>query len=109
MGGRACINAAFENELVGLVIVAGTGSSDPDRKNLDDFISPDMPKLFIVSEDDPIADRTLSMTRLYESAPEPKTFKIYPGIAHGTEFFDSSVKQEFRQTLFDFLKGIREE
>jgi pimeloyl-ACP methyl ester carboxylesterase len=109
MGGRACINAAFENELVGLVIVAGTGSSDPDRKNLDDFVSPDMPKLFIVSEDDHIADRTLSMTRLFESAPEPKTFKTYPGIAHGTELFDSTYKQAFRQTLFDFLKGIRED
>jgi len=108
MGGRACINAAFENELVGLVIVAGTGSSDPDRKNLDDFVSPDMPKLFIVSEDDHIADRTLSMTRLHESAPEPKTFKTFPGIAHGTELFDSKYKQEFREALMVFLKGISE-
>jgi len=107
MGGRGCVNAAFENELVGLVIVSGTGSSDPERKNLDDFASPDMPILFIVSEDDHIADRTLSMTRLYESAPEPKTFKTFPGIAHGTELFDSKYKQEFRKTLMDFLEEIR--
>jgi dienelactone hydrolase len=107
MGGRGCVNAAFEQELVGLVIVSGTGSSDPERKNLDNFVSPNMPKLFIVSEDDHIADRTLSMTRLYESAPEPKTFKIFPGIAHGTELFDSKYKQEFRNTLLDFLEEVR--
>lgn len=108
MGGRACVNAAFEEELAGMVIVSGTGSSDPDRQNLDDFPSPDMPKLFIVSENDHIADRTLAMTRLFESAPEPKIFKTFPGIAHGTELFDSKYKQEFRKTLFDFLIGIRE-
>ncbi|HUS84313.1 MAG TPA: alpha/beta fold hydrolase [Anaerolineales bacterium] len=107
MGGRGCVNAAFGEVLVGLVIVSGTGSSDPDRQNLDDFINPDMPKLFIVSENDHIADRTLSMTRLYESAPEPKIFKIFPGIAHGTELFDTKYDREFRDALFDFLVGIR--
>ena len=106
MGGRACVNAAFEEELAGMVIVSGTGSSDPDRKNLDGFISPDMPKLFIVSEDDHIPDRTLSMTRLYESAPEPKLFKTFPGTAHGTELFDSKYGQEFREALTDFLEEI---
>lgn len=107
MGGRACVNAAFEEELAGMVIVSGTGSSDPDRKNLDGFINPDIPKLFIVSEDDHIADRTLSMTRLYESAPEPKIFKIFQGTAHGTELFESRFGQEFRETLLDFLEEIR--
>jgi len=106
MGGRACVNAAFEEELAGMVIVSGTGSSDPDRKNLDGFISPDMPKLFIVSENDHIPDRTLSMTRLYESAPEPKLFKTFPGTAHGTELFDSKYGQEFREALTDFLEEI---
>ena len=106
MGGRACVNAAFEEELAGMVIVSGTGSSDPDRKDLDGFISPDMPKLFIVSEDDHIPDRTLSMTRLYESAPEPKIFKTFPGTAHGTELFDSKNGQEFREALLDFLEEI---
>lgn len=106
-GGRGCVNAAFEEELVGLVIVSGTGSSHPDRQNLEDFSSPDMPKLFIVSENDNIPDRTLTMTRLYESAPEPKIFKTFPGTAHGTELFASKYGQEFRETLFDFLEGIR--
>ena len=107
MGGRACVNAAFEEELAGMVIVSGTGSSDPDRKSLDGFTTPNMPKLFIVSENDHIPDRTLSMTRLYENAPEPKIFKTIPGTAHGTELFDSKYGQEFRETLLVFLQDIR--
>jgi pimeloyl-ACP methyl ester carboxylesterase len=107
MGGRGCINAAFEQELAGLVIVAGTGSSHPERQNLADFISPDMPKLFIVTENDSVQDRALTMTNLYESAPEPKLFKIYPGTAHGTELFKSKYGQDFQEILFDFLAGIR--
>ena len=106
-GGRGCINVAFDEELVGLVIVSGTGSYHPDRQNLEDFVSPDMPKLFIVSENDPIADRTFEMTRLYESAPEPKIFNTFPGTAHGTELFSSKYGQGFRETLVDFLEGIR--
>lgn len=106
MGGRGCINVAFEQELAGLVNVAGTGSSDPDRQNLEDFISPDMPKLFIVTENDHVTDRALSLTRLYDSAPDPKILKIYPGTTHGTELFDSQYSMEFRNLLLEFLKGI---
>lgn len=105
MGGRGCINVAFDKELAGIVILAGTGSSDPDKQNLEDIINPDMPKLFIVSESDPTLDRVSAMTRLYENAPEPKTFKTYPGKAHGTELFNSYGRQ-LSKTLLDFLDGI---
>jgi len=107
MGGRACVNAAFDQELVGLVIVSGTGSSDPDKQDLKNIISPEMKKLFIVSEDDHIAGRTLAMTLLYDSAPEPKTFKLFSGSAHGTEIIDSKDRQEFLDMLFDFLEAVR--
>jgi len=106
-GGRGCVNVAFDEALAGLVIVAGTGSSHPDRQNLDDFVSPDMPKLFIVSENDHIADRALGMTRLYESAPEPKIFKVFSGTAHGTELFRTEHGKAFREILLNFLEGIR--
>jgi pimeloyl-ACP methyl ester carboxylesterase len=105
MGGRGCINVAFDKELAGFVILAGTGSGDPDRQNLEDIINPEMPKLFIVAENDPTLDRVLAMNRLYESAPEPKIFKTYPGTAHGTELFNS-YGRELRNTLLDFLEGI---
>ncbi len=107
MGGRGCVNAAFEQELAGLVIVSGTGSSDPARQNLADMISPDMPKLFVVAENDSTPERALTMANLYENAPDPKIFKLYPGSAHGTELFDSKYKQDFRDLLFEFLEGTR--
>ena len=107
MGARGCVNVAFDRELDGIIIVSGTGSSDPDRQNLADFISPNMPKLFIVSKNDHIADRTLAMTSLFESAPEPKTFKTYPGSAHGTELFDTQYARAFRETIYNFLGEIR--
>ncbi len=107
MGGRACVNAAFEHELAGLVIVSGTGSSDPDRQDLEDMASPDMPKLFVVSEGDQTVGRTAEMTRLYESAPEPKVLQTFPGSAHGTELFDSKHANAFRNALLGFLEGVR--
>ena len=107
MGGRGCVSVAFDKELAGLVIVSGTVSGDPDKQNFEDFVSPDMPKLFIVSESDHIAGRTLEMTHLYESAPEPKIFKTFPGSAHGTELLSSEYRREFRETLLNFLEEIR--
>ncbi len=109
MGGRGCVNVAFDEELAGLVIVSGTASGDQNKQNLADFVNPDMPKLFIVSENDHIANRTLEMTRLYESAPEPKIFKTFPGTAHGTELLTSKHGLGFRQTILDFLEQIRPE
>jgi len=107
MGGRSCVNVSFEEELVGLVVVSGTGSYHPDRQNLSDFVSPDMPKLFIVSQSDATVGRTQEMTRLYENSPEPKMLEMFPGQSHGTELFDIKHKRAFTQLLFDFLAGIR--
>lgn len=107
MGGRGCVSIAFDEELAGLVIVSGTGSGNPDKQNMANFVSPDMPKLFIVSENDKTADRTPVMTRLYESSPEPKIFKIFSGSGHGTELFNTKHGMEFREILMNFLEGIR--
>ena len=107
MGGRGCVNAAFEHDLAGLVIVSGTGSSHPDRQHLDDIVSPDMPKLFVVAEHDQTVGRTAEMTRLYESAPEPKVLQTFPGSAHGTELFDSRHANAFHNVLLSFLEGVR--
>lgn len=107
MGGRGCVSIAFDEELAGLVILSGTGSGNPDKQNLANFVSPDMPKLFIVSENDHITDRTSVMTRLYEGAPEPKIFKTFSGSGHGTELFNSKHGEELRETFLNFLEGIR--
>ena len=98
MGGVSYINVAFGRALSGSFIVADTGSNVPGRQNLEDFVSPEMPKLFIVGENDPIADRPLAMTNLCDSAPKSKEFQgiskpspwdrvvrypIYPGNSRG--------------------------
>jgi dienelactone hydrolase len=108
MGGRACVTVAFDEELAGLIIVSGTASDDPDKKDLNNMINPEMPKLFVVSESDPTVNRTADMTRLYENAPEPKVFQTFPGTAHGTEFFKSKYGGVLSRLIYDFLYNIRD-
>jgi dienelactone hydrolase len=108
MGGRACVTVAFDEELAGLIIVSGTASDDPEKKDLNNIINPDMPKLFVVSESDPTVNRTADMTRLYENAPDPKVFQTFPGTAHGTEFFGSEYGGVLSRLIYDFLYNIRD-
>jgi len=108
MGGRACVTAAFDDELAGLIIISGTASDDPEKKNLQDMLNPGMPKLFVVSEDDPTTARTADMTLLYENAPVPKQFQLFPGTAHGTELFKSKNGGILSRLIYDFLYGIRD-
>lgn len=108
MGGRACITVAFDEELAGLVIVSGTGSNDPEKADLKDMLNPDMPKLFIVSEKDPTVNVTADMTRLYEAAPQPKQIQIFPGSAHGTEFFKTKDGEALSRLIYDFLYSLRD-
>jgi hypothetical protein len=101
-------HAAFDEELAGLIIVSGTASDDPEKKDLNNLINPGMPKLFVVSESDSTLNRTADMTRLYESAPDPKVFQIFPGTAHGTEFFKTQYGGELSRLMYDFLYNVRD-
>jgi dienelactone hydrolase len=108
MGGRACVTVAFDEELAGLIIVSGTASDDPEKKDLNYMLNPGMPKLFVVSESDPTVNRTADMTSLYESAPDPKAFHTFPGTAHGTEFFKAQYGGALSRLIYDFLYNIRD-
>jgi len=108
MGGRACVTVAFDEELAGLVVVSGTASDDPEKKDLNNMVNPGMPKLFVVSESDPTVNRTADMTRLYESAPDPKVFHTFPGTAHGTEFFKTQYGGILSRLIYDFLYNIHD-
>jgi len=108
MGGRACVTVAFDEELAGLIIVSGTASEDLEKKDLNNMVNPGMPKLFVVSESDPTVNRTIDMTRLYESAPDPKVFHSFPGTAHGTEFFKTQYGGALSRLIYDFLYNIRD-
>jgi len=108
MGGRACVTVAFDEALAGLIIISGTSSDDPEKKDLNNILNPDMPKLFIVSESDPTVNRTADMTSLYKSAPDPKAFQTFPGTAHGTEFFKSQYGGVVSRLMYDFLYALRD-
>jgi pimeloyl-ACP methyl ester carboxylesterase len=108
MGGRACVTVAFDEELAGMIIVSGTASDDPEKKDMNNMVNPGMPKLFIVSESDPTVERVADMTRLYENAPGPKAFHTFPGTAHGTEFFKAQYGGAVSRLIYDFLYSIRD-
>jgi pimeloyl-ACP methyl ester carboxylesterase len=107
MGGRACVTTAFDEELAGLVVISGTASDDPAKQDLNQMINPGMPKLFAVSENDPNLNRTADMKALFESVPEPKSFHLLPGKAHGTEFFKTQSGSALSSLIYEFLYGIR--
>lgn len=108
MGGRACVTAAFDEELAGLVVISGTISDDPAKQDLNQMLNPGMPKLFAVSENDPNLNRTADMKTLFEGAPEPKSFQLLPGKAHGTEFFKTQSGSTLSLLIYELLYGLRE-
>jgi pimeloyl-ACP methyl ester carboxylesterase len=54
MGGTACLNAALEEELAGLVVIASTAPTNMNKQYPQDLVDPAMPKLFIVTEKGPL-------------------------------------------------------
>lgn len=108
MGGRACVTVAFDEELAGLVVVSGTDSDDPEKKDLNNLVNPGMPKLLVVSENDTAVNTYTEMTNLHESAPDPKEFHVFPGTTHGTEFFGTQYGGELGRMIYDFLYSIRD-
>jgi pimeloyl-ACP methyl ester carboxylesterase len=107
LGGSACMNLALEEELAGLVIIASGNPYPISTKRFpDDLISPAMPKLFIVAEQDRYTTVVYAIPQLYERSPEPKELHILPETAHGTELFGTASADEFRQLLIEFLQGL---
>jgi formylglycine-generating enzyme required for sulfatase activity len=104
-GGDACMNAALDEELAGLVVIASPEPAPLQKRYPEDLASPTMPKLFIVTEQD-FTQVTAAMSLLYEVSPEPKQIKIFPGTVHGTELFDARYGGDFRALLVNFLDGL---
>ena len=63
----------------------------------------DAPKLFVTSEDDVPAKRSLD--DLDDAAPEPKAEQIYDGDAHGTDLLDSPHGDDLEQRITAFVKS----
>jgi predicted alpha/beta-hydrolase family hydrolase len=112
MGGTACLTAALDTDLEGLVVIAsGMSLVAPTRVGAEDLAGLTMPKLFVCTEDD-TADGNVTgvavvMEGMYEHSPEPKAIRIFPGTAHGTEPFDTEHGEELRELLLAFLEGLR--
>ncbi|MFN2112836.1 MAG: alpha/beta hydrolase [Anaerolineales bacterium] len=112
MGGTACLKAAGEEDLAGLVVISSlwTTGSGPTGGALvassADVTKLTLPKLFITTEDDGNGVPA-TMEAIYALAPEPKTFVSFPGAVHGTDIFFSSQADEFRNLLLQFLEDLR--
>jgi dienelactone hydrolase len=108
MGGTACMNAAFEQKLVGLVVIASPAPTNINKQYPTDLVNPAMPKLFIVADKDRYVQVVSATSFLYQQSPEPKEFKTFPSTVHGTELFDTKYGDEFRNLLVNFVKGLAE-
>jgi len=106
MGGTACMNAALDEELAGIVVIASTAPLYMGKQYPQDLVNPTMPKLFIVADKDRYAQVVPATSSLYDKSPEPKKLKIFPGTVHGTELFDTESGVEFRDLLTHFMAGL---
>ncbi len=108
MGGTSCLKLALETEWEGLVVIASPMSlGRPTNVSRADFPALTMPKLFVCAEDDRYGGLAEAATEMYKLSPEPKEIRLFPGIEHGTELFDTPYGDEFTQALLDFLEGLR--
>ena len=112
MGGSACLRAALDTDLEGLVVIASPMNlGQTPTVGVEDFTMLTMPKLYVCAEDDSVdGSRTglaAVITNMYTISPEPKEIRIFPGTAHGTYLFDTEYGDEFRKLLVDFLEGLR--
>ena len=106
MGGTACMNAALEEELVGMVVIASPAPLYTGKHYPQDLVNPTMPKLFIVAQKDRYSQVVPAISDLYDQSPGPKKLGIYPGTVHGTELFATKSGAEFRELLTQFMEGL---
>jgi pimeloyl-ACP methyl ester carboxylesterase len=107
MGSMACLNATLRENLAGLVFIAGETTYPLDNLSYPrDLVNPEMPKLFIVSENDRYSQVVTDTPSLYTVSPDPKQLVTFPSSLHGTELFDSEFGEQFSQLLLNFLLPI---
>jgi pimeloyl-ACP methyl ester carboxylesterase len=108
MGAAACLNASMQENLAGLVFIAGPRELLMGGKWYpDDIVNPEMPKLFITADQDPYAIVISDTKRYYVDSPQPKQLILYPETVHGTDLFATPSGSQFHQALMDFLLAIK--
>lgn len=108
MGGMACGKVSHEPGLAGLVIISSLRQTQAEGVSVylsrSDFTDLAYPKLFVVSREDRPASG--DVRGLYGWASEPKELKIFNGLAHGTDLFDTEHADELRELLVDFVANV---
>lgn len=102
IGGTAMLLVAARVPVEGVVSV----SSLAQFEEMDALaVVPDIsaPKLFVASEDDVPARRSLD--DLIAAATEPKQQQVYDGNAHGTDILDGPHGGDLGQLIIDFLSS----
>lgn len=108
LGGTACLKAATENDLAGLVVISSPMSLGPPTKvTPEELAELTVPKLYITSENDRSEHIPSVMAEMHELSAAPKRLRTFPGQAHGTELFDGPYGEEFTGELLLFLEGLR--
>jgi len=102
----------MDTDLAGVVVISSlwtTGSGPiggPLFVSREELAQLTLPKLFVTTEKDGHSVPA-TMKSMYEAAPEPKAFEIFPGEMHGTDIFATPQGDEFRDLLVDFLVRLR--
>ena len=108
MGGTACIRAAQDYALVGLVALASTMTAGRGADSLkltpDDLENLSQPKLYISANNDWIV--VGDTKRMYEMSLDPKNLLLLPGTQHGTNLFDTDSGEELSAAMFRFVENI---
>jgi pimeloyl-ACP methyl ester carboxylesterase len=102
MGGTASLLVAEREPVLGLVSI----SSPATYQEIDALAAVDKilaPKLFIASEDDLPAMRSLE--ELWAEAVAPKEQALFEGDAHGTDLFAAPVAEDFEERMTDFIEA----
>jgi hypothetical protein len=96
LGVSACAALAGEPETIGMVMIAGPGGESAAEHAY--------PRLYVSGADDPWAE---DIQDLYDEADDPRTLKLFDGIAaHGTDMFNSAIGEEFLALLVDFVNTL---
>lgn len=106
LGGLASAKLAIESNASGLVVFASPVEiARWDFKIVAEDLDIDIPKLFMIAEEDTVVPLASSQV-LYDLAADPKEWQTYPGTAHGTDLFKEDYGEEATQRILQFILSV---
>jgi pimeloyl-ACP methyl ester carboxylesterase len=106
LGGLASAKLAIESQASGIIVLASPLQIPGwDFKIEAAELNTDIPKLFLTAENDHVVPLDDSRA-LYDLAAEPKEWQTYPGNEHGTDLFDTDIREEVQHRILGFILEI---